>query len=187
MQNLKASKCGVEEARNGNTLLLQHTINKFKELSQDISYKARNFEETICQWKVVTNCTAQIKLHEKTPSFPLDNFDINLDLHDSSQSSECICLMFALSRYVEKRLQTKRLDNLVGNENAWGSHTLEDIATNGEHAKSLGEASPPYKVLENYTACNLSITPVEHDVLSSKLAVCTDVVIHADICFPLNL
>jgi hypothetical protein len=142
MQDLKTNNTGVEEARAGSPDNLQRAIIKSKEINQDITYKNRNLEESIAQWRVVTNCTAKIMLHEVNPLFPLNNFDITLDLHDPSQSSECICLMFALSRYVEKRLQTKRMDNLVGNLNAWGSHTLNDITQeNGTAAVNLNPST----------------------------------------------
>lgn len=147
MLNLKSNNAGVEEARAGSPDNLQRAINQSKEINQDISYKNRNLEETIAQWRVVTNCTAKIMLHEINPLFPLNNFDITLDLYNGSQSSESICMMFALSRYVEKRLQTKRMDNLVGNLNAWGSHTLNDITQ--ESAASAVNVNPSTSVNVN--------------------------------------
>lgn len=126
MRNLKTENTGVEEANAENPDNLKRAINESKEMNEDISYKNKNLEETIAQWSVMTNCTAKIMANDVNPLFPLNNFDINLDLHDPSQNSESICLMFALSRYVEKRLQTKRIDTLVGKLNAWGSHTLND-------------------------------------------------------------
>jgi hypothetical protein len=158
MQNLKTNYTGVEEARAGNPDNLQRAINESKEINQDITYKNRNLEESIAQWRVVTNCTAKIMLHEVNPLFPLNNFDITLDLHDPAQSSECICLMFALSRYVEKRLQTKRMDNLVGNLNAWGSHTLNDITQENTAPASINlNPSTSVNVRHFYFDCIRSI------------------------------
>ncbi|CAB3383076.1 Hypothetical predicted protein [Cloeon dipterum] len=127
-------KWGIAEARAGSPALLQEKINRLQEHVETLEYKSRIFEDAKAQWTVFTNCTAQIKLKEMSTAFPLGNFDINLDLHEQNASPECLCMMYSIYKYVENRLQTKRMDSMLGDVNAFGSNTVKDIAVNHHSA-----------------------------------------------------
>ncbi|XP_059484199.1 uncharacterized protein LOC132201767 isoform X2 [Neocloeon triangulifer] len=127
----------VQVAKAGNISLLQDAIGKARDQNQDMEFRARTFDDKVAQWQVFTNCTAQIKLNEINPAFPIGNFDINLDLHEQNNSPECLCLMYAINRFVENRLQTKRMDNLLGGVNAFGSNTVQAISASLPSAADL--------------------------------------------------